>query len=143
MRRLLSLVAGLTAALIPITAAVAAERWVRLVSDNNGVIYIDAASIRGRGRYRYYWQQLLLSKPQVSTPGPGVPRVQVYGYMLYSSVDCRTKIARFRRVMAFDRNSRIIMEVNMDNYGPTANLNRDHSVDRFAANYACARRSRR
>jgi hypothetical protein len=135
-----------TAALIPIVtgalfvSAEASQRWVRLVSDNNAALYIDAASIRGRRGYRYYWQQIVFSQPQVSNARLGGPRVQVQGYMLYSSVDCRTRNVRFRRALAFDRKGKVIVEVNMDNYGPLQSMRRTPSPDRFAADYACRRR---
>lgn len=150
MRKLLPLTAGLTFALISIAEsilvpAIAAERWVRLVSDYDSATYIDTASIRGRGRYRYYWQQVAFSRPQpITTYSIGsARRVPVYGLMYYVSVDCRTKIARLRRFMVLDKNNRIIMDASQENYGPLANLNRSRSLERLAANYACARRGSR
>jgi hypothetical protein len=140
-----------TAIVIPIvtgaifSSADAVQRWVRLISDSDTAIYIDAASIQGRTRSRFYWQQVVFNRPQslqLYSFGPA-SRVPVYGFMIYSSVDCRTKITRFRRVIALDRNNRIIVEINQDNYGRLENLNRTRSSARHAANYACARQGRR
>lgn len=139
-----------TAIVIPIvtgaifSSADAVQRWVRLISDRDTAIYIDAASIQGRGRSRFYWQQVVFNKSQplqVYSFG-AASRVPVYGFMIYSSVDCRTKITRFRRVIALDKNNRIIVEINQDNYGRLENLNRTRSSARHAANYACARQGR-
>jgi hypothetical protein len=144
-RKLLPLTAGLIVTIIPFAAAlfssaVAAERWVRLISDNEGSIYIDANSIRGRGRYRYYWQQAVLRNPRPVALGVSRTRVPVYGFMIYSSVDCRSKITRYRRVIWLDRNNRAIIEANINNYGPLESIRRTRSPALYAADYACARR---
>lgn len=141
-----------TAVLIPIvtgaifSSADAVQRWVRLISDSDTAIYIDAASIQNRGRSRFYWQQVVFERAQplrLYSLGPASRVVPVYGYMIYSSVDCRTKITRYRRLIALDRNNRVIVEINQDNYGRLENLRRSRSDARHAANYACARPGRR
>lgn len=141
-----------TAVAIPIvtgaifSSADAVQRWVRLISDSDTAIYIDAASIENRGRSRFYWQQVVFDRPQplrLYSFGPASRVVSAYGYMIYNSVDCRTKITRYRRIIALDKNNRVIVEINQDNYGRLENLRRTRSSSRHAADYACARRGRR
>lgn len=142
------LTVSLTAALIPLAAAIFtssanAAQWVRIVTDNNAAFYIDASSIRGRGRYRYYWQLVAFQKPQTFRAGMNRASAPVYGYAIYTSIDCRSKIGRVRRILALDRNNRTLMEINMNDFGPEENMNSAGLPTRYAAAYACRSNSRR
>ena len=119
-----------------ISPANAAE-WVRILSDDNAAFYIDTSSIEGTGRYRYYWQLVAFQRPQSFRTGVNRTSVSVYGYAIYSSIDCRTKFGRVRRLLALDRNNRTLMEINMNEFGPLENINGSALPARYAAAYAC------
>ena len=106
MRGVLPLViASLTLLNLPANAA----EWVRVKTNaNKDVFLVDAASIEGRGRIRYFWSLVEFGKP-VTVSGK-----RAFSAIYYVSVDCQSNVYNLRFSRLLDQNSRTLQNNDYD-----------------------------
>jgi hypothetical protein len=92
-------------------------QWVPVMTDGQDrVWYVDAGTIQGRGRYRYFWSYVLNKTPFVQAGE------LVYGTAYYLSVDCRSKRFRLRFARLLDENSKTLKEYNYGDNKPLGSI---------------------
>jgi hypothetical protein len=66
-----------------------AGKWVRVKTDaSNNAYHIDVSTIEGRGRWHYFWSNVIYGQPNTNI----VPGQQVYNTTYYIAVDCQNQI---------------------------------------------------
>lgn len=125
----------LVVASVALLSSPAAASWVRVKTDSNNNIYsVDVDLIEGRGRFRYFWSNILFGKPWRTEEGQ-----LVYSAMYYLSVDCKDKLYRLRFQQLLDENNKTIQEYN---YGEDIGLAapKAGSGEEASLKFACSRR---
>jgi hypothetical protein len=105
----------LVVASVALLSSPATASWVRVKTDSDNNIYsVDVDLIEGRGRFRYFWSNILFGKPNNTEAGQ-----LAYSAVYYLSVDCKDKLYRLRFKQLLDENNKTIQEYN---YGEDAGL---------------------
>ncbi|HBE16676.1 MAG TPA: hypothetical protein DEA78_20765 [Cyanobacteria bacterium UBA11159] len=103
-------VSSLTGLLLPLSGV--AEQWVRVKTDNNNnSYYIDVSTIEGKGRFRYFWSNVIYGEPY------RWDNKLVYSTSYYISVDCSTKLYRVRFEQLLDAQGKSIQDLNYGDNG--------------------------
>jgi hypothetical protein len=125
----------LVVASVALLSSPAAASWVRVKTDSDNDIYsVDVDSIEGRGRFRYFWSNILFDKPWKTEAGQ-----LAYSAMYYLSVDCQDKLYRLRFKQLLDENNKTIQEYN---YGEDIELAapKAGSSEEASLKFVCSRR---
>jgi hypothetical protein len=105
----------LVVASVALLSSPAAASWVRVKTEPDNDIYsVDVDLIEGRGRFRYFWSNIIFGKPNNTEAGQ-----LAYSAVYYLSVDCQDKLYRLRFKQLLDENNKTIQEYN---YGEDAGL---------------------
>jgi hypothetical protein len=105
----------LVVASVALLSSPATASWVRVKTDSDNNIYsVDVDLIEGRGRFRYFWSNIIFGKPNNTEAGQ-----LAYSAVYYLSVDCKDKLYRLRFKQLLDENNKTIQEYN---YGEDAGL---------------------
>ena len=142
MRKILGLTLALTTALFPITefslnsSAIATKtKWIRVsTTEKNDVFYVDKASIKRNGEFRYFWTKTVWGKPYKLPPSNHL----VYSQIDYQSIDCITKMYRIRSSAALDRKGKVIFRYTDGERGDIDVVSSDTSFSEVA-NFVCDR----
>ncbi len=112
----------------------ATASWVRVKTNKNNDVYsVNADSIEGRGRFRYFWSHIVFGKP-VSKSGRVAHRAVYYIF-----IDCQKKLYQLRFSRFLDANDQTIQEYNYgDNFGLESP--RPGSSEQASLNFVCSRR---
>ncbi len=119
---------------ITLLSSPAIASWVRVQTNRNNNIYsVDVDSIQGRGRFRYFWSDIVFGKPQ-SVAGKLASRA-----IFYLSVDCQKKLFRLQFTRYLDDNNTTIQDYN---YGDNTALSKPvpGSSEAASMNFVCSRR---
>lgn len=125
----------LVVASVALLSSPATASWVRVkTAPNNDIYSVDVDSIEGRGRFRYFWSNILFGKPWRTEEGQ-----LAYSAMYYLSVDCQDKLYRLRFKQLLDENNKTIQEYN---YGEDAGLVAPNpgSSEEASLKFVCSRR---
>lgn len=133
LQKLLGL-ASCAAVLLAAEVTIAAPaKWVRIMTDSSkNIWYVDASSIQGRGRYRFFWSFIENQNPVVQNGR------SVYSAIFYLSVDCQEQRYRLRFEEVFDQNSRSIGKQSYGEDVPLADP-RPGSGEAASIRYVCLR----
>jgi len=129
------LVLPLVVASAALLSSPATASWVRVKTDSNNNIYsVDVDLIEGRGRFRYFWSNIIFGKPNNTEAGQ-----LAYSAVYYLSVDCKDKLYRLRFKQLLDENNKTIQEYN---YGEDAGLVAPNpgSSEEASMKFVCSRR---
>jgi hypothetical protein len=133
MLKLSRLAICITAMFFSASPAIAqSEQWVRITTNNDDdVWYVDKASIKNRGRYRFYWQSIVYGEP-VNVGGKNA-----VSQVSFNSVDCKTKLRRIRDIKSYDQELRVVgvnrtIRDEVEAVPP-------RSLDMHVVNYVCSR----
>jgi hypothetical protein len=86
-------------------ASPATASWVRVKTNQNNDVYsVDVDSIKGRGRFRYFWSHVVFGSP--IEDGGRVAHRAVY----YIFVDCKNKVYQVRFTQFRDKNNQLIQD---------------------------------
>ncbi len=108
--------------------------WVRVKTNRNGSIFsVDVASIEKRGRFRYFWSNVIAETPR------SVAGQRVYTTNYYLSVDCQKKLYRLHFMQMLDENFKTIRERD---YGKSFALTAPPpgSSEEASMKFVCSRR---
>jgi hypothetical protein len=125
----------LVVASVALLSSPATAFWVRVKTDSNNNIYsVDVDSIEGRGRFRYFWSNIIFGKPWKTEAGQLASSA-----MYYLSVDCQDKLYRLRFQQLLDENNKTIQEYN---YGEDIELAtpKAGSSEEASLKFVCSRR---
>jgi hypothetical protein len=125
----------LVIASVALLGSPAAASWVRVKTDPDNNIYsVDVDSIEGKGRFRYFWSNIIFGQPRNTEAGQ-----LAYSAAYYLSVDCQDKLYRLRFVRMLDENNKTIRDFN---YGEDAALATptSGSSEEASINFVCSRR---
>ncbi len=125
----------LVVASVALLSSPAAASWVRVKTEPDNDIYsVDVDLIERRGRFRYFWSNILFEKPQKTEAGQLASSA-----MYYLSVDCQNKLYRLRFQQFLDENYKTIQEYN---YGEDAGLVAPNpgSGEEASLKFVCSRR---
>ena len=129
------LVLPLVVASAALLSSPATASWVRVKTDSDNNIYsVDVDSIEGRGRFRYFWSNIIFGKPWKTEAGQLASSA-----MYYLSVDCQDKLYRLRFQQLLDENNKTIQEYN---YGEDIELAtpKAGSSEEASLKFVCSRR---
>jgi hypothetical protein len=125
----------LVVASVALLSSPAAASWVRVKTEPDNDIYsVDVDLIEGRGRFRYFWSNIIFGKPNNTEAGQ-----LAYSAVYYLSVDCQDKLYRLRFKQLLDENNKTIQEYN---YGEDAGLVAPNpgSSEEASMKFVCSRR---
>jgi hypothetical protein len=138
---LIAIATGLSAAafITPFAALsqTAPKGWVRVKTEpNNKVWFVDAGSIKGQGRFRYFWSYITGGSPY---PDPEVPGQLVHSSSFYLSVDCQQRAYRLRFAQLYDQNTKLLKEFDYGESRPLGKVT-PGSGEEASLNFVCSRR---
>lgn len=122
-----------TVVIATLLASPATASWVRVKTNSNNDVYsVDANSIEGRGRFRYFWSDVVFGKP-VSNAGRVAHRAVYYLF-----VDCQDKLYQVRFTRFLDKNNQTLQDYN---YGENSELAvpRPGSSEEASLKFVCSR----
>jgi hypothetical protein len=125
----------LVVASVALLSSPATASWVRVKTEPDKDIYsVDVDLIEGRGRFRYFWSNIIFGKPNNTEAGQ-----LAYSAVYYLSVDCKDKLYRLRFKQLLDENNKTIQEYN---YGEDAGLVAPNpgSSEEASMKFVCSRR---
>ena len=122
-------VSSLTGLLFPLSGS--ATQWVRVKTDNNNnAYYIDVSTIEGKGRFRYFWSNVIYGEPYRRDDK------LVYSTSYYISVDCSTKLYRVRFEQLLDDKGQSIQDFTDGDNG-TSGIAKPGSPEDASLKFVC------
>jgi hypothetical protein len=119
------------------TWAAPARGWVRVLTDDaRNIWYLDKGTIKGAGRYRYFWLYVSLGNP---IPIAADGRL-LNSSAMYVSVDCQTLMYRPRYVQLLDQNTKVIDESDVAAQSTATKVFPSDKAGQAILKSACGRR---
>lgn len=112
--------------------AAAPQNWTRVFADPSGALYVDNASMKRNGPYRYFWLYGEI------TNHPRLPE-NVGGFTMYVSMDCRQRAMRVRAMQMIGKNGEVLREQNLGERGALSQLRTTNRTSNALYKYVCAR----
>jgi hypothetical protein len=86
--------------------------WNKVYTDkqSNLTYHLDRGTIKGTGRYRYFW--LFMNEGRGRPLGSSKNGKAIHGVLVYLSVDCQNRAARIRSTEIYDRDNQRVEGVN-------------------------------
>lgn len=123
-----------TVGIATLFASPATANWVRVKTNQNNDVYsVDVDSIKGRGRFRYFWSNVVFGSP-IEDSGRVAHRAVYYIF-----VDCKNKFYQVRFTQFRDKNNQLIQDYI---YGEENSLvtPRPGSSEEASLKFVCSRR---
>jgi hypothetical protein len=117
------------------TQAAPARGWVRVLTDDaRNIWYLDKGTVKGTGRYRYFWLYVTLGTPiPLTSDGRSLD-----SSAMYVSVDCQTLMYRPRYVQLLDQNAKVIDESDVTSQSTATKVLPSDKAGRAILKSACA-----
>lgn len=116
---------------------VLAAEWIEVVENSVGdKFYVDKSTMQRNGNNVWYWEYREFEQPnnaflEVELDEP------VYGATIYRSVDCTSRVARLRQLLAHDKDKNVIRRFDYGNEG-TLSQSRSGSSSAEVLSYVCS-----
>lgn len=108
-------------------AAIAAE-WREITRNDVGDRFmIDTSSLDRRGNSVWFWEYRDFPQPNNAFLEETVDQ-PVHGAVIYRSVDCTSGIQRLRRIIAYNKDKKVIQRFNYDDKGALSKPNAGSSA---------------
>ena len=112
--------------------AIAAEQWVKVLTNPQGVWFVDKSSIAKADKNRTFWSYIVYDKPIRHN------KLAIYSEGSYVTVNCQSHRYSLRYKRLMDKDNQLVREIDLGRQGVQSGLPQKGSGEAASIDLACA-----